>query len=269
MSTPANLSPDPSSGPVPAPQPSGSPTEAEIRALASQLQAMAKTGPPLTLDQGSVADTSPTDVPPTCSVTLAGSSTQIDGVRYLSSYTPVLGDTVVVLRQNGSPLVIGHTADIGTITASTGGWVQATLSTGFTHNGDSQGNVEYRMLLDAGSFKMQWRGAAARSANTTVVASASLLAPFRPAIKRKVAAARGFGGGDTTCQVIFNIDGSVVLDGVTYTGPAFSLGNSDVRLSGYLSQAGSDLGHAHGLGTATYSVAAPDWVSFNGIEYFL
>lgn len=48
-------------------------------------------------------------VPPTrtCSLNLAGSTTVIEGVRYLSSYFPQIGDTVWVDIKGGDLLVIG------------------------------------------------------------------------------------------------------------------------------------------------------------------
>jgi len=43
-------------------------------------------------------------------VTVAGSSTTISGVRYLSTYTPVVNDTVVMLTDGIDLLVLGRTA---------------------------------------------------------------------------------------------------------------------------------------------------------------
>jgi len=44
------------------------------------------------------------------SVTVAGSSTVVAGVKYLASYTPVVNDTVVMLTDGVDVLVIGKTA---------------------------------------------------------------------------------------------------------------------------------------------------------------
>jgi hypothetical protein len=43
-------------------------------------------------------------------VTVAGSSTTIPGVKYLSTYTPVVNDTVVMLTDGIDLLVLGKTA---------------------------------------------------------------------------------------------------------------------------------------------------------------
>lgn len=265
MSTPANMSPDPSSGPVPAPQPSGSPTEAEIRALAAQLQAMARTSPPLTLDQGTVVDVSLDGTPPTCSITLAGSSTQIDGVRYMNSYTPVITDTVVVLRQNGSPLVIGHTADVGTATASGGGWVAATLT-----------GVSYRRVMDAGVWKVQFMG----HGNATSTSLFTLPVLYRPSVQRITNIAFT---ANAASRLIVNTDGTVVVQqallntdaegGVNQTSdPAPTGGSSDPNyVTGSLPGHSHTMGHRHWLNAHYHgmllNMSSNIW--FDGLEVFL
>lgn len=213
----------------------------------------------------------------TADLHLSGDTTVVvPSVNVVQGVSPNVGDVVNVLKQGPTMAVVSQ---IGTQTD--GGFITATLSTGFTHNGDSQGSLQYRIVNDNGATKMQWQGAVARSANITVIASTALLAPYRPTVKRKLLAARGFGGGDTSCQVIFNTDGSVVLEGATYTSPSFSLGTSATENAqhdhGFFNAANGfsyttnteNEQHGHDLGTATYSVTAPDWVSFHGLEYFL
>lgn len=43
-------------------------------------------------------------------VTVAGSATAISGVKYMSTYTPVVNDTVVMLTDGIDLLVLGKTA---------------------------------------------------------------------------------------------------------------------------------------------------------------
>jgi hypothetical protein len=43
-------------------------------------------------------------------VTVAGSGTAISGVKYMSTYTPVVNDTVVMLTDGIDLLVLGKTA---------------------------------------------------------------------------------------------------------------------------------------------------------------
>jgi hypothetical protein len=289
MTTPSNPTPDATSGPVPAPVPSGSPTDADIRALAAQLTSMADSGVACSLSQGTVVATSPTTSPPTASITLSGSTTQVDGVRFLSSYSPQVNDTVQVLKQGGSLLILGHTADLGTSTATSGGWQTPTLSSGFTTNGNSNGNLQYRLVMDNGLWKVQWIGSVAHSgSNTTIIAAGVIPSQFRPTAKRSILVPRDVQGGSNVAQIDFGTDGSVALVGGT-TVPGGSTtsagghshydGYSDTQLSGYLSQAGSDLGHAHYLGytdtqgdhshTMSLTVSAPTWLSFNMVSYFI
>lgn len=259
--------------PVPMPAPGSDPSDAEIRALAQQLQAMATPDfTPSALLKGTVISSNLTTQPSTASITLMGSSTQIDDVLIADNVTAVAGDVVNVTMQGSNIQITGR---VSAGAGANGGWTQATLSSGFSHNGDSQGNVEYRLIQDNGSAKMQWRGAAAVSnSNTTVVSG--LGTSFRPSVQRKLLAARGMGNGASVLdvQIQFTTAGAVVIAGGTYAMPAHShyLGYTDTQLSGYLSQAGSDLGHAHYMGSnidTSGSLALPDWVSFNGVEYFL
>lgn len=263
--------------PVPMPAPSGNPSDAEIRALAQQLQAMATPDfTPSALLKGTVISSNLTVQPSTASITLMGSSTQIDGVMIADNVTAVAGDVVNVTMQGSNIQITGRVAAGA---GSNGGWTQATLSSGFTHNGDSGGNVEYRLIQDNGAAKMQWRGVAAVSnSNTTVVSG--LATSFRPSAQRKLLAARGMGNGNSLLdiQLQFTTAGNVVIQGNTY---ASSLGVSGTENSSHIhgvywdsdgSYTGSSTGyeasaHTHNLGTITYPL--PDWVSFNGVEYFL
>lgn len=263
--------------------PSSSPTDDDIRALASQLTAMATPDfTPSALLKGVVVSSDLTVQPSIASITLMGSTTQIDGVLIADNVTAVAGDVVNVTMQ-GSKIQITGRVSAGA--GDNGGWTQATLSSGFTHNGDSQGNVEYRIIQDNGSAKMQWRGAAAVSnSNTTVVTG--LATTFRPSIKRKLLGARGMGNGNSLLDIQFEFTtaGAVNIGGGTYSS---SLGNSTGELNYHYhpvwngldgsatgTYAGSDYdpitglnGHVHTLGSITYPL--PDWVSLNGIEYFL
>jgi len=266
----------------------------EIRDLASQLAQAADLGfAPTTLIKGVITASNPTGTPPNVSLTLSGDdTTPIDLVRYIDSYSPVVGDTVLVGKQGTDIFVLGQMNDTGTGAAN--GWTAPSLGSGFSTNGSSNGNVEYRLVIDHGERKVQWRGGVGISSGQT--AMCTLPADVRPASRRSLIAVRDSGGGANSVQVDFNTNGTVAIVGGTAapagsgsgsTGNASNnhthpLGSSDVRLSGYLSQAGSDLGHAHGLGqsgghdvthshsvTSDVTVDAPVFVSFNGLEYFL
>lgn len=214
--------------------------------------------------------------PPTATINISGDTTDIPGILMTDSVAPMVGDTVNVLVQGPSYLIVSRTA-------TDGGWLTPGLQTGFTTNGDSQGNLQYRMIRDNGSLKMQWQGAVAVSGASTLVVS-GLATTYHPSSQRKLIVPRGMGNGNGMLgiQVVFTTGGAVSIAGGTYTmtetagGHTHALGTSDGQLFGYLSQAGSDLGHYHGLGTSgsgadavTFVVPLPDWVSFNGVEYFL
>jgi hypothetical protein len=235
-------------------------------------------------------------------LTISGDdSATISSVRYIDSYSPVVGDTVLIIKQGTDIVVLGQINDTGV--GAENGWQTPTPSTGFTNNGNSNGNAAYRLIVDNGDLKVQWKGSVAHTGtNTAIFAAAQVPAPYRPASTRNLITARDPGGGANVTGLQFNTDGSVVLVGPTTFGnvnggnTGASTGTSgstsinatdlsDYQICGYLSQAGSDLCHAHSttvigahthtLGSHTHTftptgaVADPTWISFNGIEYFL
>jgi hypothetical protein len=284
MTTPS----DPTNmNPVPMPAPTGMPTDAEIRALAQQLTTMST--PDFTasaLLKGTVISSNLTTQPSTASITLMGSTTQIDNVLIADNVTAVAGDVVNVTMQGSNIQITGRVAAGA---GDNGGWITPMLGSGFAHNGDSGGSVQYRLIQDNGAAKVQWRGVASVTGSVTSVLSAALDTAYRPSAQRKLIAARGMGNGNSmlNIQVQFTTSGTVVLQGNTFTFPAHthSLGTSateNAQHTHYLGYdgAGDYLGysyeegtqHAHDMGNSTGtsgSTALPDWVSFNGLEYFL
>lgn len=51
--------------------------------------------------------------PSTCTITLSGDPTEIPGIAYLDSYTPVVDETVIIGKQGGSLLILGTTEHNG------------------------------------------------------------------------------------------------------------------------------------------------------------
>lgn len=229
-----------------------------------------------------------TTTPPTATINISGDTTDIPGILMTDSVAPMVGDTVNVLVQGPSYLIVSRTA-------TDGGWLTPGLQTGFTTNGDSQGNLQYRMIRDNGSLKMQWQGAVAVSGASTLVVS-GLATTYHPSSQRKLIVPRGMGNGNAVLdiQVVFSTGGAVTIAGGTYTFPAHvhTLGNSGNENEFhhhpvYVGATGADTftyadndyvpstgaaGHTHSLGNSTGttgSTALPDWVSFNGVEYFL
>lgn len=210
-------------------------------------------------------------------------SVVVPGVAVVQGISPNVGDTVNVLKQGPTMAVVSQ---IGTSTDA--GWVDTTLGSGFTQNGDSQGNLQYRIINDNGALKVQWQGAVGVTGSVTTVLSAALASMYRPLTKRTILAARGMGAGAATLavQVTFATSGVVTLLGNVHAIPAHThtLGTSATENEqhdhysfnpenglSYLTNTENEQ-HDHGLGSSTGtsgSMIAPDWVSFNGLEYFL
>lgn len=263
----------------------------EVRALASEIQKSSELGfDPATAVKGIVTAFDFQGSPPTITVNIGGdASVEVADVRIINTYSPEIGHTVLLIKQGSQIFALGHLADLAATTTSSGsgGWVQATLSNG-SHGGNENGDIYYRRILDHGSWKIQWRGGWTVSGTAMIATAQALAEEFRPTSRRSLLAARQAVGSVAT-RLDFNTDGTVTLVGDT-TAPASATTSgdvlpggggygTDVRLSGYLSQAGSDLGHSHIVnnnhdhgfsgGSHTHAVAAPTWVSLNGLEYFI
>lgn len=182
-----------------------------IRELATEIAKQAVLDfDPATIRKGTVTAIADTSVPPTLSVQISGdTTTTIDGVRYVDSYKPATGDVALIIKQ-GTDLVA-----LGTIAAnySATGWTTLDLGSGFTHNGNNNGNVRYRKVWDNGSPKMQWRGAVNRSSGT-VITSVPLASDLRPQNLVSVVVARSAVGGANAVKLDFATDGTVNLIGL-------------------------------------------------------
>lgn len=252
--------------------------EKQIRDLAQQITQMTKLGfDPLTIRKGVVAAVNDASNPPTVSINLSGDTTTLVAeVRTLNNYTPVVNQTVLVAKQGTEIFLLGSIASVNPngnpVNQETStGWIKATLTNG-SHNGNTNGDIYYRRILDHGTWKMQWRGGWIPSGSVMLIDTANALDPdFRPPSKRTVLAARETQTGAIACQFDFHTNGTVAMVGSTYSTQLVDPPDyTDTRLSGYLSQAGSDLGHSHNvLASHDHTASAPAWVSLSGIEYFL
>lgn len=92
----------------------------------------------------------------TLTVTIQGDTVQIPGISYLDSYTPIVGDTVILVRLKN------HLWAIGTVAAYSGGigsgWQTPALFSGVTTGMGSPGPVMWRIVGDNGSLKVQFKG---------------------------------------------------------------------------------------------------------------
>lgn len=95
-----------------------------------------------------------TSNPPVLSMQLGGdTTTTITAVRFLDSYSPVVGDTCIILKQGPDVLALGQVADVGT--ESENGWNAPSLNSGFSAGLDTP---YYRLVVDHGHKKIQLRG---------------------------------------------------------------------------------------------------------------
>lgn len=193
-----------------------------IRELAAEIAKQAVLDfDPATIRKGVITAIADTSAPPTISVQISGdTTTTIDGIRYVDSYAPAVGDTALIIKQGTDLVALGRIAAAFSATA----WTVVTLGAGFTHNGNSNGNVRYRKVWDNGSPKMQWRGGAGRSSGTTVV-STPLASGYRPVDLVSVTVARSATGGSNVVKLDFKPDGTVEMVG-GQTAPGGTSGNT-------------------------------------------
>lgn len=281
-----------------------------IRELATEIAKQAVLDfDPATIRKGVITAIADTSAPPTISVQISGdTTTTIDGICYITSYVPVVGDIALIIKQGTDLVALGNIAAAFSASA----WTVVTLGAGFTHNGNSNGNVRYRKVWDNGSPKMQWKGAASRSSGTAVL-SVPLASGYRPVERRSVIVSRTAAGGSNVVKLDFDTDGTVNMVGGT-TAPLSATPDDSVHNHGshghsvptsnqqnigstsstsnthhHAGGAGQDVSHTHdldhthaigGTGSATpndsthnhgghiHTVDDPVWISFN-IEYFL
>lgn len=165
---------------------------------------------PATLRKGTVVSIATTAAPPTLGITISGDTTEIPGVRYYEHYAPAVGDVVHVIKQGTDLVALGKIAEQYTAT----GWTVLTLGSGFSHNGNDNGNVRYRRVWDNGSWKMQWRGGASLTGLPTAVVTTPLATGYRPVDRATAIVARDAIGANAV-KLDFNTDGTITLVGGT------------------------------------------------------
>lgn len=276
------------------PTPVGTPTDAQIRQLAAQINKPQLTFDPGYMRKGTIAaiDKGNSTTPPTVTVYLSGDTTvPIAGVYLAANYSPQVGDTCLLFKQGNEFFAQGTIA-----TSPTGtGWTTASLSSGNTHNGNSNGSLMYRRVMDNGAWKMQWQGGINYGGSANILASA-LGSDFRPSVKRSMISAREVQSGSIVIGIDFKTDGTVTIVGENQGAPSAGSHSHFADLGGGGSGSGSGFGHSHSYsggttggssegssvsvdvevsgstnsgGSHTHTVSSPSWIAFNGIEYFL
>lgn len=210
------------------------------------------------------------DGPPvTVDVYVNGNGVLVPGVAVADNFTPRAGLVAILAQSDSQYMVLGHLSE------STSGWVTPTLGSGFSHDGNSNGNVQYRRVLDNGAWKVQWQGGAGVSGSPATVLNTPLVAAYRPVKKRSIPVARNIqGGSPMTAQIDFNTDGTVSLIVALTVGNSSSPGTDNVDPNDSTTTDSGHFhgvvgGHSHTVNSHTHSVDWPQWVSFNGLEYFL
>lgn len=284
MSSPVNPSVNPMAPPVASPAPGATAMDEEIRQLATALGVQRDTGlsgRKAVIDSVSLGDAS---TAPTVQVDLGG--VLIPNIRIAASYSPVVGDTVLLLKQGNEFFAAFKIADVGSKSdEDAGGWIAASLDSSHATQGTS--TVMYRRINDHGSWKMQWKGAVDYGSGDTNLLASPLDAEYRPSQARQMAIARSVtGGGLGAARIDANTDGTLTLYGMTWTidlgdsGFAGAVDHSHGGSTGFTDPAdGLANSHAHSISTTsigshshdlgTSSVTSPPWISLDGVEYFL
>lgn len=181
----------------------------------------------------------------TVSAVAADGTVTADGlkVRRMETYqNPLVGDVVVVGQSSSGNWITYGRLSAGTETA----WVKPTLATGFTHDGNTNGDVMYRLAIIAGTRFMQWRGglgityASNAIQNSGDFLSAAVAAALRPPSTRSLTAA---------CSAS--------------TSSSLSL-KIDARPDGQMRVIGTTTSTTDAY---TTPIIRPPWVSLNGLQY--
>lgn len=235
----------------------------------------------------------PAASPPSIDVQIGGdTSTTVKEVRYLDSYTPVVGDTCLIIQQGADVFALG-TVDDSTEGTSANGWQTPTLNSNYTTNGNSNGPLLFRMVNDNGDRKVQFKGSVALTGSPGS-AICTLPAAYFPSAKRSLLVSRTPSGGSNVEQVDVQVDGQIVrvgstigITGVTLSSTSTSSGEP---VSGHGTGTGGEaltdvndaagdphkhqFGHHHDTSAHTHTptsvaVTAPTWIGFSGVEYFI
>jgi hypothetical protein len=196
-------------------------TAEQIRQLATEIAKQTLMSfDPCTLRKGIVVSVQDTAAPPTLTVTISGDTLEIPGVVYYEHYDPKVSDVVHLIKQGTDLAAIGKVAEQHTETDFT----DVTLAAGFTHNGNSNGNLQIRRVWDHGQWRVDIIGGVNRSSGTLV---ATLPANYRPitVTRRTLLGARDANGANTVKIDVGN-DGTMVLVGGTTSAASTDLGSS-------------------------------------------
>jgi hypothetical protein len=212
----------------------------QIRALAAKIAEQAVLDfDPATIRKGAVTAIATGATPPTLSVQISGdTTTTIDGIRYLDSYAPVAGDTVLIIKQGTDLVALGEIA----AQFSESAWETVSLASGFTHNGNLNGNAQIRRIWDHGTWKVQMQGAVDRSSGSLV---ATLDVKYRPAARRSLLCTRTAIGGSNVVKIDIETNGQMILIGMTAAPGSDGSHNHSIGIT--------DNAHTHGISSYAHT----------------
>lgn len=226
----------------------------QVRDLARVLRPETDLFDPANLRKATVVSVAGTN-PPSVNVNLSGSSEVINGIAIINGYSPYVGDVVIVAKQGSGLLVLGSVSE-------SGGWTQATLLSGYGHNGNGGGNVMYRRVWDGG-WKMEWKGVCTRSGGIGDQIIDGLAAEFRPATTREVLCSQEDEGIKNESKLEFTGAGNVFIDGRTASHGVNTFSHSHGGFTG----GGQSIPNTQ-ITPSTWT-NDPGWLSFEGISYYL
>ncbi|MBM4570277.1 hypothetical protein GS489_07605 [Rhodococcus hoagii] len=306
------------SAPTPAPDtPQGQMTPAQLTAqqIAAQAQQrqqissladalIPQTQPGAILSKGKVMSWE-SGLPPTVTIQLGGdTSSSIPFVRYLDSYTPTPGDTVLIAKQGSEIIVIGKAHEFYLGQPEKNGWLPPSLTTTWNRTVAGAAPPLFRKVFDHGEQRIQMQGRVWRNGSNTSATLFTLPVGYRPTVQRLMLAARENLGGLNEVQVVIEPSGAVNIDGHLLPGPmnqgvttsyynvnhfhvgpygtvggTSNDGTSDVRsstgvtqfgvLGGSAQDGGRDPNHRHTTNPHNHVAGFPGWVSLDGVEFFL
>lgn len=206
----------------------------QIRALAAEISKQSLIDfDPATIRKAEVITDAATANPPTVSVQISGDTTvTIDGVRYLDSYSPVVGDTVLVIKQGTDLVVLGQINDTPAAPADNG-W-------------QTTGGVQYRKVLDNGDLKVVFRGSFTVSGTSLFTMNPGYI----PSVTRTFIIGRNGEAVSILVQVAVTT-GAVTLVGGTQTLGTTDPGGNGANATGLNTGAGGNGANATGLNTGS------------------
>lgn len=180
--------------------------------------------------KGTVTAVALTAAPPSITVQVSGdASVDIPGVRFIDSYSPVVGDTVLLVKQGSQFFVLGQ-MNSTTATPAENGWVTPSLGSNVTTHGVDP--VRYRVVVRDGDRVVQLRGGV--TLTSTPTALWTMPAGVRPVVDLlPLLIARNTNGNSNVAQLQVNANGTMVLAGAT-TGVGSvggTSGNSSITLT--------------------------------------